>query len=228
MLGGGLRVMLKALVLPVNCLGCGTEGDWLCQECRRQLPLRRAERCALCGKAATEGICERCGAQTKLDGVIAPFAYAEPMIRALIQAVKYRGYTDALTFLMREYRRAFTGLLPPGAWCLSPIPLARVRFRERGFNQAQVLAQTLCEPGLPVRMLLQRRRETSPQVELSKQQRQHNVRGCFVLGASQGLVPPAVILVDDVITTGATLGEAAKVLRRAGAGKIWALTVAHG
>ncbi len=116
---------------------------------------------------------------------------------------------------------------------LVPIPLHRTRLRKRGFNQSFLLASELGRIlGVEVQELLIRARDTTPQVELGRADRAKNVRGAFAIDKKvqkTGVVPDwqgaRVLLIDDVFTTGATLGEAAKILQGAGAGEICALTL---
>jgi ComF family protein len=115
----------------------------------------------------------------------------------------------------------------PADAVLVPVPLARDRERERGFNQAGLLAEQLAR-GLPAALRprwLARTRATAPQTALNAAERHHNVRGAFV--ASTAAAEHVVVLVDDVLTTGATAGECARALRAAGAREVGVLTVAR-
>lgn len=107
-----------------------------------------------------------------------------------------------------------------------PVPLARTRQIQRGFNQAELYARAFSSVQTPLKRHLIRIRETAPQVCLSHRDRSANVKDCF---ASRAKIPAdeIIVLVDDVVTTGATLREAARALRAAGAKQIWALTIAH-
>ena len=111
-----------------------------------------------------------------------------------------------------------------------PVPLHRSRQMERQFNQAEEIARSIAiETGLPVSRLLKRVRRTETQTRLSRRQRMENLRGAFMLREPfPGIVPPGFLLVDDVFTTGSTVDECAKVLRKAGASRIAVLTVMRG
>lgn len=217
---------ILAVIMPIECLGCGEESDWICPSCRRALQPQREELC-FCGKVGEDGLCDKHREKLGLDGLTALFSYAEPAIRELIHQLKYRGHTDAVGFLARYYRRKVLARLPRGDWVVTAVPLAKERQRQRGFNQSAILAKKLTEPVYDYVELLIKKRETKPQVKLNKTERQKNLLRSFAhkKGAE---VPEQVIIVDDVITSGSTLKEVAKVLRQAGAQKVWALTIAHG
>jgi competence protein ComFC len=186
----------------------------------------REELC-FCGKVGDDGLCLKHREMLGLDGLTTLFSYAEPSIRELIHQIKYRGHTDAVGFLTRFYQRKVLARLPRGDWVVTAVPLSRVRQRERGFNQSAIIAKKLTEPVYDYIELLIKKRETKPQVKLNKTERQKNLLRSFAIKLGHE-VPEQVILVDDVITSGSTLKEATKVLRKAGVQQIWALTIAHG
>lgn len=212
--------------MPINCLGCRAESDWICPDCRQALRFHRQELC-FCGKAGDDGLCAKHRQQLGLNGLTTLFSYAEPAIRELIHQIKYRGHTDAVNFLARHYQKKVLARLPRGDWIVTAAPLSRQRQRARGFNQSELIARCLIESVCDYAELLVKKRETRPQVKLKKSQRQKNLLRSFAV--KDGIeTPERVILVDDVITTGSTLKEAAATLRQAGVKQIWALTIAHG
>jgi competence protein ComFC len=112
---------------------------------------------------------------------------------------------------------------------LVPVPLHPTRFRERGFNQADALAETLSRRiRLPILRCLERRRYTNTQTRYDRQERMQNLRDAFSLRKSSDVREKRLVLLDDVLTTGSTLHECALVLRAAGAESVRALTVARG
>ncbi|MDP3992686.1 MAG: ComF family protein [bacterium] len=217
---------LLSLIMPIECLGCGLESDWICRDCRRSIRAQREELC-FCGKVATDGLCAKHREKLGLDGLTTLFSYAEPSIRELIHQVKYRGHTDAVTFFAWQYQKKVLARLPRGDWVVTAVPLSKERQRKRGFNQSALFAKKLTEPVYDYVELLIKKRETKPQVKLNKTKRQKNLLRSFAI-KPRIEVPEQVILVDDVVTTGSTLKEATKVLRKAGVQQIWALTIAHG
>ena len=220
------------LVFPKACAGCGTEGDFLCASCRTRL-VPRVPACPVCSRRNFTGLlCGPCAGRAGLRRFLAPFAYADPLVRELIHTYKYGGARELApllageaALLLERYR-----IRPHGPAVIVPIPLARSRERARGFNQARLLAQAIgARLGLPVAEALRRVRATPPQVGLiGYQARQANVAGALLLADAAAVLDRTVILVDDVSTSGATLTEAARALRAAGARTVWAIVIAKG
>lgn len=153
----------------------------------------------------------------------------------LVHVIKYEGVYGVLgelaTLMAKDYGGGFTFDY------LVPIPLAKKRLRDRGFNQAEVLAKKL-QPLLnsSVASLLKRTRETEPQFDLGYQARKKNLANAFALNTSLFVTPVSLYplaggsfcLIDDVVTTGTTLFECASVLKQAGANKVYAIAIARG
>ena len=139
----------------------------------------------------------------------------------LVHALKYKGY---LRVVEKAIAPLMAGLVGGGRYdAVVPVPLHRSRLAKRGFNQAELMARGVAKRiSAPVLDKLRVVRRTRDQVELSASARRVNVAGAF---ASRGPVVGRVLLVDDVFTTGATLSECAGVLRQAGAGEVYALTL---
>lgn len=226
--GRSLAGALQRFVLPYRCLLCGAAGDDhldLCGDCARELPRNRlcCARCALPlpEPAALCGQCQR--RPPPWDSAWAPFRYAWPLDR-LESRFKFSANLAAGRVLASLWLRE-----PPPAdspdWIV-PVPLHVGRLRQRGYNQALELARPLARSLGPLLRFdgLVRHRATAAQTELGALQRRRNVRGSFV--ASERVAWPAhVALLDDVMTTGATLAECARVLKRAGVQRVdvWAL-----
>lgn len=143
-------------------------------------------------------------------------------------------YVGALAIELERYMNQHTPPLPAfraAASLLVPVPLAPKRFNERGFNQALLLAAALGKIlAIPVDTnTLLRIKETKPQVECeTSQERQKNVLGAFALRESGDLKGKTILLVDDIYTSGATMNECARLLKRAGARTVWGVAVAKG
>jgi ComF family protein len=213
-------------MLPAQCVLCGasTGAARVCDACATTLPRMPADRCARCASALpTGGTCGACLERSPhYDAVSAAYAYEFP-VDALIQAYKYGGDLTLAPLLARELAR----VLNDTADAIIPMPLARERQRSRGFNQAQELARGIGR-ALRVPVLASACRkvaETPPQAGLSLAARARNVRGAFVCDSD--LSGKHVAVVDDVMTTGATLNELARVLKRAGAAHVSGWVVAR-
>lgn len=213
----GLPAAPLAWLFPLRCVACGENGSHgrdLCATCHAALPWQgpACPRCALPGPDARA--CDDClGADSPLTTVHAAFDYAFPLDR-LLPRLKFHRDFAAGRVLAQCMAERFAGLPRPDA--IVPVPLHHARLRRRGYDQALQLARPLALAlRLPLRAdLLQRRKATSAQSRLDANARQRNLHGAF---ATVGQAPPAhVVLVDDVMTTGATLGAAACTLRAAG------------
>jgi len=206
--------------------------------------LKDKQICPICGRGALGGLThDFCRKPFGLDGLTSIFAYKGVVAKA-IKKLKYKFVKDLAEELV-ELFLSFCGeeKLFSDFCCLSnvilvPIPLHPQRLRWRGFNQAELLGELIAE-NLGIKFvpdLLIRVKDTKPQVELDRKSRQQNILGAFRknpnsqstrLPAGEGVRNSLILIFDDVWTTGATLKEAAKVLKRNGAKKVWGLTIAR-
>lgn len=218
---------LHDTLFPWRCLLCGApgaDGVDLCEPCAREMPRNRhaCERCAL-PLPAGAALCGQCQRRAPpWERAWAPFRYGWPLDR-LETRFKFGADLAAGRVLAELWRREPAAVDCPDL--ILPVPLHRRRLRRRGYNQALELARpiaaALC---VPLRHdLLERVRGTSAQTELDRVARRRNVHGAFRLRDSA--LPDHVVLLDNVMTTGATLAECARTLRRAGAKRVdvWAL-----
>jgi ComF family protein len=160
----------------------------------------------------------------------------ESGLRELIHLLKYGGVRPAAIVLGRMLAEAITALepdFPAGSVALVPVPLHHTKLRQRGFNQAELIARAAMKID-PLRnrlrlcaAVLERKRETASQIGLTSHQRRENLRGAFGVVQPETVKGREVLVVDDVYTTGSTVSECARVLRRAGATKVWVATVAR-
>lgn len=230
-----LKFFLQALadfVFPPQCYGCGAEieSGLICDACRLLLFTSEMDVCRYCGRPCLpdEQDCGRCRQEFFLSRVRAVGIY-QPPFTGLIQALKYRGRTalvpllgGALTLLLQqdsELRQADG---------ICPVPLHPARLRERGYNQSYLLAREVAAAtGIPLVDPLYRRRNTRSQTEMRDDAaRLENVRDAFAVKPGVSFQGNRLILVDDVMTTGATLSAAAGELLRAGAGTVMGLVLA--
>lgn len=213
-MGAALR-----LLLPQQCFACGTgSGDGvLCRACLASLPGTGLERCPLCALPALGAqICGACLARVPpYDASLAALDYAFPVDR-IVHALKYAHRLAVV--------RLFIDLLVrqpvPEADIVLPMPLHEARLRQRGFNQAAELARPLARHwGLPVLLDgVVRDLDTRPQAGLPWGERAANMRGAFRV--RRPLAGLRIVVLDDVMTTGATLAELARCLKAAGAARV--------
>lgn len=202
-----------------RCYLCrGAARAVLCAACDADLPRLDAPRCPRCALASSAGaVCGRCLAHPPAyDATAAALAYAFPA-DVLVQALKFRGELALAPLLGALLAARLEGAR---ADVVLPVPLTAARLQARGFNQALEIARHVAPAGgarLEPR-LAERSRETAPQMDLPLAERAQNVRGAF--RCARALEGATVALVDDVMTTGATLHELAATLKRAGAVRV--------
>jgi len=241
---------LLDILFPKHCISCGKFGQFICNSCLSKIEFFNDQVCPYCERPSPYGFPHpRCAKPHGLDGMFV-MAHYRGSIREAIREVKYHGtyglISELVNLLISKYHHQYNFDY------LIPIPLHPSRERERGFNQAEKLAKQLsvmlaCPASLGVRdsgvadaplndklhlvNLLVRTRATKPQFGLKYDERKNNVRDAFGLNHQypvSSIQQTSFCLVDDVSTTGSTIFECAKVLKRAGAKKVWAICVARG
>lgn len=218
------------LVFPVACVLCKAqvyERHWgaACPHCWSLLDPLAPPWCPQCGDPApaSEGLCGACRKGEHAFDLARSAYLFNDTLREIIHHLKYSDRVSMAQVLGRLLkhcldREPFTGNM------IIPVPLHRAREGDRGFNQAELIARQL---GLPVNSrLLRRRKNTLSQTGLSRSERQRNLAGAFEVRTG-GRLPGTVIVVDDVYTTGSTMHEIARTLKRAGAERVEVLTVAR-
>jgi ComF family protein len=233
-----LGAFLLDALLPPRCFGCGAEigrGGALCAACWSRVPFIAAPLCACCGvpfelPAEPGARCGACLSQPpEFARARAVFVYDQAS-RSLVLDFKHGDRTEAAAAFGAWLARAGAELLAD-ADLLVPVPLHRWRLFRRRYNQAALLALAVARAsGVPsVPDLLVRRRQTAPQGHLSRAGRLRNVAHAFQVrpGRTNLLAGRRIVLVDDVLTTGATATECAAALRRAGAAEVAVLTLAR-
>jgi competence protein ComFC len=225
-----------SLVFPKKCVVCKNRGSYLCEKCFTFLSFDAKSLCLVCNNPSFNNLTHpRCKKKFTIDGCFSALSYNKA-VQKLASNFKYKPYlTDLKTVLSELFYESiiqneqFAKLIVDSEWLMVPIPLSKTKLRKRGYNQAEILAEELSKRfNFPVQDLLLRAKETKTQVGLSNLQRKLNVKGAFVLKNSQlSIVNKSIFLVDDVVTTGSTLLEAARILKRAGASKVFGLTLAR-
>jgi len=273
------------LLYPTCCLGCDERGEWFCQRCTEASVLNRVlDHCQLCNRITeTPGaLCRSDREQLHLTGLVSFGDYRAAPLRRAIRLVKFDGIYGGIPGLFEAGLTRYKPVLAHKNWAaIIPIPLSRQRLRERGFNQAELIARAVAT-GLTndhtatdlfaerhgkipldppsqrgkdsllsqrrvrlgsladarrvgedlrratesiVRTDLVRTKHTRHQTELGRREREENMQDAFAWHGDR--LHGSVLLVDDVVTTGATLASAARVLRQSGAREVWGLTLAY-
>jgi len=216
------------LVFPPRCVSCQTFGALLCADCLSGVDMATPPRCSVCWMPTTmEDACYDCRtSRPAFKGARAVFVY-EAAARDAVHALKYRG-VSALAPEMAISMAAMLMVWAPTVEAIVPVPLTGHRRRLRGYNQSELLAREVSHlTGIPVEpKALVRRRSGTPQVrQPDRESRWLSVKGAF--GQGRRRVQGGIVLIDDVMTTGATLDACASVLLQGGAGPVYALTFAR-
>jgi len=227
-------------IFPKFCINCKKLGSYVCDGCFSYLNFDTFGICVVCNRQAIGGIThKRCMTRYAIDGVFTGMEY-KGAVKKLVYQFKYDPYISDLKNLLtdflyesliqkEEFVRAIEQLSNE-AIVLVPIPLHPTRLRIRGYNQAEILAKELSKKlNISFVNVLQRVKNTRSQVTLKREERIKNIAGAFSIIPNLPDLPntPNIFLVDDVLTTGATLNEAANVLKRNGAKKVWGIALAR-
>jgi ComF family protein len=225
-----IDLMLLDLFFPRRCLGCGAWGNYFCRACSQEIKTIKLQICPVCQKPALQGKTHSvCQTPYSLNGLTSIFAF-DGVIKEAIGKLKYRLITD----LIEELVNLSVDHLPnrlTRSLILVTVPLHSRRQRQRGFNQAELLAQPLGKQfnwQIETNYLI-RTKATQPQIKLKGKQRKTNVQKAFKLKpqARAKVRNKKLVLFDDVWTTGSTLRQAGQVLKRAKAKEVWGLTLAR-
>lgn len=198
----------------------------MCGECERQIR-RREGICPKCGRYSARGrVHEACRKPWGMDGLIAPLSSGR-VIQWGMKKVKHKSAWEFVSAIFMVWRKRLDGgEAREEGWLVVPVPIWHKKERERGFNQARMLAELVADwKGWELQEALRRVRKTKPQYGLRKEERRKNMLGAFRLKAR--VVGRKVILVDDVWTTGATMRECAKSLKRGRAKVVWGVVLAR-
>ncbi|MDR0953546.1 MAG: ComF family protein [Elusimicrobiota bacterium] len=232
-----IKNLLLHFFFPRVCFACGIDMDrkdnnLLCPTCQKDLKPIEGLICKRCGLPLKDGgaYCFNCrgskAAKYKCS-FIRSSLYFTPSSRALVHAFKYEKYIHIAKFFTPIIYKTY--LKNPEyfeADLIVPVPIHKSRLKQRGFNQATLLASGLsAKIDVPLLEVLVRKRKTKSQTSLGRKARQENIKEAFICPSPALVKRKAILLIDDVCTTGATLEECAKVLKAAGAREVVALTV---
>lgn len=226
---------LSDLIFPFNCTVChkGLEvsqgRQYLCAECLGKIRLIKENVCFRCGKESAISPCRSCKEKKQIFQKARSAGIYEGVLKECIHLFKY----SKKTYLARPLGKLLVDLIRyeqdlSKVELLVPVPLDKRRYRERGFNQAQLLTAIISKKtGIPISRNLYRTRNAPSQTQLSRQERIINVKGLFKADRNNEVAGKGILLVDDVFTTGATANECARVLLTAGAQEVNVLTIAR-
>jgi ComF family protein len=227
-----------SLLYPATCTICGKNvraGEYLCNECEAKIVRILPPFCKTCsgpfeGSITSAFTCANCAHRTiHFNAAVAAYR-GRGIVREIIHEFKYARQIH-LRHLVAHWLGAALDderLRDIPFNLIVPVPLHPARQRERGFNQASLLAESLsAETSMPSRPVLQRIRYTTTQTALDRSQRMENLHNAFRLRKNADVRGLRVLLIDDVLTTGSTLSECARVLKRAGAISVHAATAAR-
>ena len=224
---------LLDLIFPRYCVNCKKYGDFLCPNCFSYLSFDTKNICLVCGKPSYDGLTHPgCIGKYTISGTFTGIVY-NSVARKLLYQFKYKPYIrnlgNFLTELLYEsliQNEEFERKIGNKEWIIVPIPLSSKRYKKRGYNQSEILAINLAKKlGFSVGNYLERIKETKSQFNLSKSDRKENMGGAFGLNRRYEIEIKGknIMLVDDVLTTGSTLSEAAKILKKNGVKDAWGI-----
>lgn len=220
--------ILLNFVYPKYCYFCKTGGRYICANCvKSYLNINWEHRCHVCGKVCKVGfIHKECEKYTYLDGLIYVLMY-DDAVKRIIYDIKYGFNFDILSEIgemMGKYLRLYK--FSEDAVLVS-VPLHKRKLKYRGFNQAGILAKKIEKvSGFSYLPLLERVRDTDAQANLGREERENNLRDVFTCKNLYSVKHKKIIIIDDIYTTGVTMRECAKLLKKCGAEKVYGFVFA--
>lgn len=227
---------LLDLLFPKFCVKCKKAGEYICPNCFATISFDTKRICLVCGFFSLDGLTHpACKGSYTINGSFCAVAY-KGAIQKLVYQFKYKPYlTDLQTTLVALFyesliqQELFMKITQKNP-VLIPIPLSARKQRSRGYNHAELLSKGLGKKlGIPSISILRRIKETKPQYGLKKAERKENMKGAFEVTSQLATINTharTAVLVDDILTTGSTMLEAAKVLKRKGFEKVWGVAFA--
>lgn len=218
---------LLNLLFPKHCVVCKKEGSFLCDDCLSLIEINPFRYC-LCEKLKKEDKCNNCK-NRYLDKIFSASDYNNKIVKTAIHKFKY-SYIKELSlpfsFLILKHLENVNCSID-NSFVLVPVPLSQKKIRKRGFNQSEEIAKNISKvTGLLLDSnCLIKIKENKSQAELNKTERINNIKNVFKV--TKELKNKNILLIDDVYTTGSTMEECSKELKKAGANKVWGITIAR-
>jgi ComF family protein len=214
-------------IFPRNCLICGHTDVWICHQCQEECLKIQSPTCPFCDRLSPLGkTCSRCRQKYALNGLRAAWYYKEPIV-SIIKKIKYHHQFAVVEDILPRLTALYNELpIPPYVpVIITSVPSHSLRLQRYGYNQSEILAQALARTiNKPYRPFLKRLKSVS-QTKLGRNDRFLAAEKQF---QSRGPIEskPTVVIIDDVVTTGATLATCAQKLKQSGAKSVWAITIA--
>lgn len=220
---------LFELIFPRFCVGCNQEGTWLCSNCFQKIVTVSSQVCSGCGRLNSQGkYCLKCRKGKHLKGIISAVYFEEGPTKEIIHNFKYNSVLEFGPIFGKIMAEKLAGI-PKKNLVLTFVPLHSKRLAQRGYNQAEILAKVVSSQSkIPYLDLLKKIRKTKRQVGLLGKYRRRNLSGVFKSICKDSIKGKKIIIVDDIVTTGTTLNECARILKEADAKEVWGLVAARG
>ena len=224
---GGLNVKntmiqrVLEIIAPHPCSGCGKIGSILCEDCKYDIIHEPFWGCILCGRPNSYGICASHDSPVVRAYVVGQRSHA---LETILNQLKFQ-HVKAAALPLAQLLHTHLPLLPSNI-VVVPIPTVRSHVRQRGYDQADLIARHFCQlRNYPIEKLLQRSSNTTQHI-VGRVERQEQASQAFALNTTQDLTGRIIVLVDDIITTGSTVTAAAHLLKNAGA-TVWVVALAY-
>ena len=224
-----LKDFILDILFPKFCASCGLEGNYLCYDCFYLIEILDRQYCPFCNSPNLR-TCPSC--DKNLNGLFCAASYQNFIVKKMISEFKYepfvRDLSKILSYLIIIHLLNSNRIIFLNDFSLIPVPLYRKKLRQRGFNQSEEIAKELSSVfKIPLlKNALIKTKNTDSQVDLKKEEREENLKDAFI--CSDEVRNKKILLVDDVFTTGSTMEECAKILKKAGAKEVWGVAVAKG
>ncbi len=220
-------------LFPIECIYCQAEGVLVCESCFSGLKFKYHAKCLGCQRHnILSSLCSRCQKKYILDEMMVAADYKQENVSQAIKLLKYKFLKD-LSLYLGDFLSSFINYAEKETeiknkdFVVIPIPLYWKRYNWRGFNQAEMIADRVAKNlNLTLNTQLKRNKNRTPQVKLARRKRRENLKNCFSWQGGEEIKNKNILLIDDVATTGSTLNEAARELKKSGAKKIIGLSIA--
>jgi len=224
------------ILFPAICLNCQREGTWICQDCLSSIEVLEYRYCPFCKERVfEEGTCKKHG-KKNLNGLFFAASYKNSLVKKLIKKFKYPPFLKELALSLSSL--IITHFILSGNKIIFnnqevslfiPVPLFSSKKRWRGFNQSEEITKELSKfLKIPYQVNnLIKIKKTQSQIELSKEERERNIKNSFEIKNPLEIQGKRIFLVDDIFTSGATMEECARVLKKAGIKEVWGIAVAR-